>query len=1222
MDSDRKIMLNDKYNIKIGDFGFVLTRHTRLQTHLYTRDEAPAFVNKFSSGDPNYRDATFFSTWVQLDWLNGFNQEFFDDPSRFFMSENVDVSTLQQLTLEKAFSSVGQLGDNQNVTAQVAWRTPSTTYFGTGADGALTISANTTEAPIDSACSGTQGSNTLTATNGSFATGQEILIHQTRGTNAGTWQRTKIASYSAGTIITTTPLTISYASSGANAAQVRVIPQYTDVTIDSTKIYTAKAWDGTVGGILCFLASGTITVNGTITAAGKGFRGGAIGTAGYQGESSTGAGAASTAANGMAGGGGAYGDGAAAGGGGGGGHAANGTAGQPGARGAGAAGASGGNAGLTTLLFGGAGGAGGKRQGVASSPGAGGNSGGIIFMIGTTLAMGASSSVATGGSNGGNNTDAGDSNGGGGGGSGGAVLIKVQTATLGTNLISTAAGAGGTGGTGSNNNGGAGSVGRLHLDYYTSYTGSTTPTIDVTQDSTLTSTAIGSGYTMFVGSSGGKIYTWDGNVTFTEVFDVNRMEWYESGADADKLIGDVGGTETAQSQSFKLDEAMYVKGVDVYLKKNAGTPGDITVTIETNSTDKPSGTLAAASLTGTIPAFTTATYGWVHLEFATGASLSKATTYHVVLKTAAASNDNNYAWDADASSPAYTDGAMSVSTDGGANWTAVSAADAYFRVTGESVGITSAIISDVAASTSKLYFSTGNFTGTHVGGARIYSYDGTTWALTKIFTGATDSSIGCMTQYGTLTPGIFIGVGHKAKVYYTADMATFTVSKTITEPRNPGFVLSMCEYNGQLVVGGGYPEQLFGATYQYSGFLYFYDEYQWGLIGTFEHTVITCLESFDTMLFVGTIKKRLYVYNTATIDKLFEFPWDVQISSLRKWDDKLALAVSARPGVSASGHEGIYIFDRNGIHSAFNVANRSWYSLFVFNNNLIAGGDTGYVYQTDFTHYQSTGWMQSSYFEASLPTIDKLYKEVTIQYESLPTGCSIELFYRFKEADSWTSLGTANTVASVEKVFSFAVDIYTKKISLKYVLTTTDTTVTPTVKKVITKYQLAPDVKYIWKMTVVCPDNIKWGDETVPVAKIGTACTAGDTSLVLSSIEGFPDPNGSTAYASIIEADGTIHSFSYTEITVNTKTLTGIPATGTYSLPTEPIDLAVKVLGRDIHRALLDLKRTKKFYTFTDIDGLTYTVYFSVYQTDNWVLDVEAGTSLIENEVPITLLEA
>lgn len=148
--------------------------------------------------------------------------------------------------------------------------------FGNGSDGDLTISSNTTEAPIDSACSGTAGSTSLTATNASFAPGQIILIHQTKGTNAGKWELAKIAGYTAGTITTDKVLQNTYTNSGASPAaskaQVRVLKQYNNVTIDSGDTYTCKAWNGEVGGILGFFAKGQVTINGLVQFQGKGFR--------------------------------------------------------------------------------------------------------------------------------------------------------------------------------------------------------------------------------------------------------------------------------------------------------------------------------------------------------------------------------------------------------------------------------------------------------------------------------------------------------------------------------------------------------------------------------------------------------------------------------------------------------------------------------------------------------------------------------------------------------------------------------------------------------------------------------------------------------------------------------------------------------------------------------------------------------------------------------------
>lgn len=1201
--------LNSKYHIKIGDFGFLLARMARTERHYYNRKEAPHFVNKFSSGEPNYRDSTFFPHWVQLNWLNGFDQEFFEDGGKFYRSSGIDITSELKLKLEKAFNSAGQAISGVNIICQDAWRqTTGSSYFGSGSDGALTISADTTDTPIDSACSGSSGSTSLTATNASFAAGQYILIIQMRGTGAGTHQRTKISSYTAGTITTEDSLVMSYNSTGANKAQVIVIKQYTNVTVNSGKTWTAKAWDGTVGGILTFMATGTVTVTGTISANAKGHLGGTGGDAshGYSGEGTAGASAVDTVDTDGSGGGGAFGSTGAGGG--------NGTAGTNGGGVSVTIGGDAvGNAALTTMLPGGGGGTGSSDQGAGN----GGDGGGIIYIAGATVTItGAVTSNGENGATGGGGR-------GGGGGAGGSVLIKAQTATLGSSLITASAGSGGSG---SEGNGVAGGVGRIHLDYLTSYTGTTSPALDVTQDGTLTTTSVDPVPTHIVGTSAGKIYSWDGVVTFTELFDTRRLEWFESGTDADKIVGDVGGVETAQSQGFQVDATCQVKAVQGYLKKNAGTPGNITVRIETDSAGVPSGTLANDSAATTITAFTTATYGWITVEFPAAFSLTGSTLYHLVLKTAAAANDQNYAWAADGSSPGYSAGAMSVSTDGGSTWSAVSAADAYFRVLGNTTSVNCITNSGLSGS-DRMYFGAGDSAGTVNGDARLYNYDGTNFTLVKIFNTTNESAVCSMYQFGT-TQKMYIGLGAEAKIYTTTDFSTFTLAKTIDVPGNPGWVLSMVEYNTKLYIGGGYPQQLTGNNYQYQGFLYAYDEFSWTKVGDFDHTIITKLETFDSLLFIGTIKRKVYVFNTASIDKLFEFPWDFQVTDMKKWDDKLALAVAPTPGTAVTGHEGIYLFDRNGFHNAFAVTDRSWYSLSIFKNNLMAGNDDGYVYQTASNTYQASGWLQTSYDEAQLPSIDKIRRSVILMFEALPANTTIAVSYKTDESDSsWTSLGTASTDNGTEETFTFSSGVYSKKISFKVILATSSVASTPVLKKIVHKYVLAPDFKYLWEMKLLCVDKVMWLDGTEPVAVLKTATTAGVTSISLktadnaSPLTGFPDPNGSAMYCSIINPDtGVADRFTYTGKT--TSTLTGIPATGGNAVGVHAAGSLVRITGGDLHQKILDLKQTKQLYTFTDIDSLTYTVLFHAFQEENFVINQDDYYGGLENEVPLTLLEA
>lgn len=338
--------------------------------------------------------------------------------------------------------------------------------FGDGSDGDLTISADTTEAPIDSSCSGTVGNSSLSATNASFAAGQLILIHQSRGTGAGAWELNRIASYVAGTITTSHALCNTYTDDAGNSqAQVRVLKQYNNVTVNSTKTYYPKAWDENVGGIIGWFAKGTTTVTGTINGIGRGYLQGNHGTQfahGYSGEGTGGARTTSGVANGN-GGAGKQSEGSGGG---------NGAAAINNPTSGGAGGAAAGTASLVTMVFGGGGGGAGDG-GSNLANGQGGSGGAIVLIISAAYTMSGAITL-TGNANGAACADGHR----GGSGAGGSCLIKAQTAVLGTNLITALAGS-------ATANGSAGAVGRIHLDYKTSTSGSTNPALDSTQDATL-----------------------------------------------------------------------------------------------------------------------------------------------------------------------------------------------------------------------------------------------------------------------------------------------------------------------------------------------------------------------------------------------------------------------------------------------------------------------------------------------------------------------------------------------------------------------------------------------------------------------------------------------------------------------------------------------------------------------------------------------------------------
>lgn len=369
--------------------------------------------------------------------------------------------------------------------------------FGDGSDGDYSSSGNATDAPVDSSCSGTSGTNSLSATNASFAAGKPVLIHQTRGTGAGNWELNQIDSYTAGTITLKKVLQNTYTDSGDSQAQVIQLKQYKNFTQNTGHTLTAKAWDGNVGGIIAFLAKGTVTIEGSISAIARGYRGNANSSGvgdrgGYRGEGSVDAGGTiNSGANGSAGGGGQT-SGSNRGGGAGGGHAASGTNGA-GGPGVSTGGNAVGHAELTTMLFGGSGGAGGFHSvnNGAGAGGGGGTGGGIIAIFANEIIATSATSISSGGGAGNNS---GNYYAAGGGGAAGSILLKAKNATLGTTKFLAPAGSAGTGG----NAAGAGSVGRIHLDYSVSYTGTTNPTLDYTLDTTIVDVGGSSSWFMFM----------------------------------------------------------------------------------------------------------------------------------------------------------------------------------------------------------------------------------------------------------------------------------------------------------------------------------------------------------------------------------------------------------------------------------------------------------------------------------------------------------------------------------------------------------------------------------------------------------------------------------------------------------------------------------------------------------------------------------------------------
>jgi large repetitive protein len=87
----------------------------------------------------------------------------------------------------------------------------------------------------------------------------------------GRWEWARLVSVEKSMLRLEQPLVHSYA---AQVTQVLHVPEYKDVDIPRGASLRALPWDGTRGGVVAFLATGTVRNDGEIQATGAGFRGG------------------------------------------------------------------------------------------------------------------------------------------------------------------------------------------------------------------------------------------------------------------------------------------------------------------------------------------------------------------------------------------------------------------------------------------------------------------------------------------------------------------------------------------------------------------------------------------------------------------------------------------------------------------------------------------------------------------------------------------------------------------------------------------------------------------------------------------------------------------------------------------------------------------------------------------------------------------------------------
>ena len=474
-------------------------------------------------------------------------------------------------------------------------------------------------------------------------------------------------------------------------------------------------------------------------------------------------------------------------------------------------------------------------------------------------------------------------------------------------------------------------------------------------------------------------------------------------------------------------------------------------------------------------------------------------------------------------------------------------------------------------------------------------------AWSKIEVAAAEAKVESIAEYNDT---IYFGTGKRGRLYTSTDLATFTLAEDFDYPNYPGYVFDLTVYNGWLYAALGGTDD--GRDDNYNGGIWWFDDIDWSTMYSMSGESPRRMFIYDSVMFMGTVNGKIHVYNTATFDVMYEIE-GAKIVDFAEWDGKLFIAI--QNSGSETEKDGIYCFDRNGLSRMFRESGTEPVGLVTCDNNLIAGFVNGVIKTIATDKYAASGYYQSSYYDAYLPTVDKLWNSVTVSHDALPNATQFTLYYRFDEDDSWVEVSTQATVGSKETLFELGDNVSSRKISLKLLIATTDNTVTPTVKSVVVRYILDPEVRYSYSMRVAGSDYMQWQDKTRPVCKLTQNEVTGATTLNVDDTSGMP-------VSGLVEVRGDDGSYSHL-IEYSGKTETTL--TGVEDFTGAPAGDYVLQSSRAMTKYLWDLKETGGLVEFTDIYGnISYVLITSI--EDNGA--VIGNDNNIEFEAELNLLEA
>lgn len=183
-------------------------------------------------------------------------------------------------------------------------------------------------------------------------------------------------------------------------------------------------------------------------------------------------------------------------------------------------------------------------------------------------------------------------------------------------------------------------------------------------------------------------------------------------------------------------------------------------------------------------------------------------------------------------------------------------------------------------------------------------------------------------------------------------------------------------------------------------------------------------------------------------------------------------------------------------------------------NSLLAGDNSGNLYYLNESLYSTsnTGIVESSWIDADLFSLDKLWNSLVIYHDTLPASTSITAKYKLDDDSAWNTFtnGTSNTSGTTNFSAAFPTGTIGKKLKYQLSLITANSAVTPTVQDVVAKYILNPPVKKKWQFAVVLGNDTILLDGTRE-PKSGAELEAGLWSAIdKDALLSFTDADNST----------------------------------------------------------------------------------------------------------------